>query len=183
MPFDIVREIESNKFLLLLIGEKEYKARLEEIIKSVGKTNGKICYVCLSKPHNYVIKDLGYMGIDSKNFFFIDVLSSHYGKPKPVKNCIFVSAPTELTAIRMAIKTAMEKWKCTVLLFDTVSALLIYQESFSIVRFTHNLMTGSEQEKTKKVFIMLKGDSVPSEENQNLVKDLTMFADKTLDFG
>lgn len=183
MPLDLLQEIVKNKFLLILLEEKEYLSRLDEIIKSVEKTRTKICYVCLSKPYADVMEELKNKEINIADFFFIDVLTSHYRKPGPIENCIFVPTPTDLAAIRIAIKRAIEEKECIVILFDTISTLLIYQETSSIVKFTHHLLAEEKHENIKKLFIVLKGDSVPIEESQRLVGDLKMFADKTLDLG
>jgi hypothetical protein len=182
MLLDIFQEIVNNKYLLILLDEREYPSKLEEIIKSMEKTKIRICYVCLSKPYTDVMGDLKNKDIDTKDFFFIDVLTSHYKEPEPVENCIFIQEPTDLAAIRVAIRKAVKMRKRNVIFFDTISTLLIYQQTSSIVKFTHHLLT-EENENVKKLFIALKGDSAPIEEIQRLVKDLTMFADKTLDLG
>jgi archaellum biogenesis ATPase FlaH len=183
MAFDLLREIVKNKFLLFLMEEKEYVRKLEEIIKSVGKTKTKICYVCMSKPYADVSKELEDRGIDISNFFFIDVLTSYYKEPEPAGNCVFVRNPNDFAAIRAAISRTISEKQCNVILFDTISTMLIYQETSSIVKFTHHLLSERGQENVKKLFIVLKHDTVPMEENQKLVKDLGMFADKTLDLG
>lgn len=177
---NIIKEITQNKFLLILLSEKQYINKLYEIVKSVDKSKNRICYVCLSKPYKDVMVDLKNNDIKTKFFFFIDVLSSHYEKPGPRNNCIFLDSPTSLNSIKDAITKAIEKRNCSVLLFDTISTLLIYQESFSILRFTHSLMA-EEKECVKKVFIVLKNGDALREKNKKLVKDLGMFADKTLD--
>jgi hypothetical protein len=183
MSTDLFEEIVRNKFLLILLKEEEYLQKLENIIKSIEKTKTKICYVCLNKPYTDVVEDLRDKGINTTDFFFIDVLTSHYKEPEPVENCTFVPAPTDLTAIRVAIKKAVEEKKHGVILFDTISTLLVYQKTFSIVKFTHHLLTDDSHEDVKKLFIALKGDDVPIEDSQRLIKDLTMFADKTLDLS
>ena len=40
-----------------------------------------------------------------------------------------------------------------------------------------------KQENVKKLFIVFKNEITPTEENRRLLKDLTMFADKTIDIG
>jgi hypothetical protein len=183
MPMNVLDEITRNRFLLILMEEDEYLQKLSDIIKSVEETKTKICYVCLSKPYIDVIEDLRGSGIDVADFFFIDVLTSHYSKPEAADNCIFVQEPTELTGIRVAIRKAIQEEKCSVILFDTISTMLIYQETHSIVKFTHSLLAEKENESIKELFIVLKGETGFSEENQKLVSDLTMFADKTLDLS
>jgi predicted PP-loop superfamily ATPase len=174
---NIIEEITQNKFLLILLNEQQYMKKLYEIVKMVENSKNKICYVCLSKPYKNILTDLNENKINTKFFFFIDVLSSHYAKPEPKNNCIFLDSPTNLKSVKDAITMAIEKENCNVLLFDTISTLLIYQGTFPILRFTHSLMI----ENAKKIFIVLKKDAVPEEENKKLIKDLEMFADKTLD--
>ena len=182
MQTDLIKEIAKNKFLLILLEEKEYAKKLQEIMRSAEKTRTKICYVCLSKPYKDVMEDIRRQGFNVKDFFFVDVLSSHYKEQEPSDNCIFVSSPTNLAAVRVAIKKAVEDEKCSVILFDTISTLLIYQETSSIVKFTHCILTDEKQEQAKKLFIVIKGGAIPGKDNKTLVKDLSMFADKTLDF-
>jgi hypothetical protein len=133
----------------------------------------------LSKTYLDVVEELTKEKIDIKFFFFVDVLSSHYAKPDPSENCIFVDSPDNLVAIKDAIESAIEKENCSVLLFDTFSSLLIYQPSFPLLRFTHQL----GEKNAIKIFIALKKDSVPEKDNTQLINDLKMFADKTIDLG
>ena len=100
-------------------------------------------------------------------------------KPESVENCIFLPAPVNLDLLRTTIKKVLKKG-CSVVMLDTVSSLLIYQEASNIVRFTHDILT--EEKKVKKIFIVLKGEPV-LDDNQRLVKDLDMFADKMVDLS
>jgi KaiC/GvpD/RAD55 family RecA-like ATPase len=139
MSNEFLQEIMNNKFVMVLMQEKEYMRKLSEIVNSVKRENNKICYVCLSKPYRDVLEELRKHSIDTGNFFFIDVLSSHYGRPEPTRNCIFLNSPSDLDALKMAITRVIEDKLCTVVLFDTISTLLIYQQTHSIVKFTHSL--------------------------------------------
>jgi len=180
---NIIEEITQNRFLLILLSEKQYMDQLYEIVKSVEKSKNKICYICLSKPYKDVVDDLKRNKINTNFFFFIDVLSSHYEKLQPKRNCVFLGSPKNLESIKQTIEKVIEREKCSVLLFDTISALLIYQESFPILKFTHSLTVGKKEENVKKIYLVLKKDSIPEEENKKLIDDLKMFADKTLDLG
>ncbi len=181
MALDLLSEIANNKFLLILMEEREYLSKLEEIMKSAEKTKTRICYVCLNKPYDDVVKDLKNKGIKTADFFFIDVLTSHYREAASAANCIFLRSPNDLAAMRIAIKKAVDDKKCSVILFDTISTLLIYQQTSSVIKFTHNLLSDNVKEDVKKLFILLKHDTVSAEESEKLGKDLGMFADKTLD--
>ena len=174
------REIK-NRFILVLLNEEHYINHLHKILLSVKKSNNRICYICLSRSYKDIINDLKKNDIDIKFFFFVDALSSHYEKPKYQRNCIFLESPSNLDSIKKAIETTIEKEKCNVLLIDTISALLIYQGIFSILKFTNSLKTEKKEKKVEKIFIALKKDSIPERENKELLSDLKMFADKTLD--
>lgn len=174
---NLLRELTENEFLLMLIDEEQYMKQLSEIIKAVEKSHTMICYVCLNKPYEDVIRDLGSKQIDTKRFFFIDVLTSHYKKPAKVENCIFLSSPSNLENLRSAIKDAMTKG-CSAIIMDTISTLLIYQEASNIVKFTHSILTEGKKS-VKKLFIVLKEEPV-MEESKALIDDLNMFADKKI---
>jgi len=175
----LLREIAKNKSLLVLLNENIYTEQITEIVKALKKTRARICYVCLNKMYKDAIRDLREAGVNTGNFFFIDVLTSHYKKTKPTKNCIFLSAPVNIDILQTAITRILKKGYNTVIV-DAISSLLIYQEASTIVRFTHNILT--EEKKAKKIFIMLK--AYPTIGNQQaLLEDMNMFTDKRIDFG
>ncbi len=181
MNQDMIKDITDNKFLLLLLEEAQYTSKLESIIRSVEKSGTKICYICLSKPYLDVVDDLMERRVNVDDFVFIDVLSSHYEIPKPVANCTFISSPDDLEEIRKTIIEAIEKKNCSAVIFDTISTLLIYQQTSSIVKFASNLVAEKRQENTKKLFIILKDDTDSLDDVNMLTKDLELFADKKID--
>ncbi len=181
MDAGLLKDITDNRFLLILLEEKAYVRKLENIVRSVEKTKSKICYLCLSKPYADVVDDLNNKGVDIDDFIFIDVLSSHYEAPKPADNCIFISSPDDMEDIRKAIVSAVDEKNCSVVVFDTISTLLIYQHTSSIVKFTSNIVSEKRHENTKKLFIILKDEGVPVDDVNMLTKDLEMFADKKID--
>jgi hypothetical protein len=82
---DLFKDVFENKFVLVLFNEKQYENKLVDLVKELGKKHAKICYVCLSKPYTDVMEYLNRIGLDINNFFFIDVLTSHYKKQKKLK--------------------------------------------------------------------------------------------------
>jgi len=181
MLANLLQDIEKNKFLLVLLEEDNYPKTMDEIIKSVEKTKTMICYICLSKPYTDVVDELRKNGIDTDNFYFMDVLTSHYKKPEPVENCSFLSSPVDLEELRAEVIKAIQGKNCSVVIFDTISTLMIYQQSSSIVKFTHSLVSEKTQENIKKLFLMIKESGIPSDDMSKLTKDLEMFADKKID--
>jgi archaellum biogenesis ATPase FlaH len=178
---DIYREISENKFVLVLLTEKQYENKLADIVRNVEKKHTKICYVCLSKPYTDVIDYLKDIGLDINKFFFIDVLTSHYKKPKEVDNCIFIEEPTKLIAIEVAINKAVTEKNCSIIVFDTISSLLMYEQSHDIVKFTHELTIEKKHQDINKLFIILKENNLLSKYYESFVKDIEMFSDKKID--
>lgn len=170
-----------NKFVLLLLQSKNYIASLHKIIKLAKKDDGKICYVCFSKPYTDVIEDFKSERVDSNKFIFVDTLSSPHYKLKPVKNCLFIQDPKNLKEIGKILKRVVNKYKCEAIIFDTISTLLIYQQTHSIVRFTHELLTDESQKEVTKIYLVFKEGGVYKDESTKLINDLNLFADKTIE--
>lgn len=178
---EFLTQTSGNKFVLMLLQSKNYAKTLYKAIGNLRKKSIKICYVCLSKPYTDVIEDLKNNRINYEKFIFVDVLSSLNYKLKPVKNCIFVPNPENLEKIRKAIKQAVTKYECETIIFDTISTLLIYQQSHSIVKFTHELIIDKNQETVNKIYIILKEKGIYKEESAKLINDLNLFADNVID--
>ena len=81
---DLTKEIRRNKTILVVLDEKQYEDKIIEIVRSLGKVDKKICYLCLNKTYKDMIEDLKNQNIDVKKFFFIDVLSSYYKRQERI---------------------------------------------------------------------------------------------------
>jgi len=169
-----------NKLLLAVFQENRYTEQLSEIIKLIKELKTKVCYVCLNRPYKEVIGDFKMNSLDINRFFFIDILSSHNTKLKPVKNCIFIEEPIKIENIESAITDSINKEKCKTVIVDTVSTMLDFESVFSITQFVHNLVT--KKKDINKIFIVLKEDEFTVEGPSRLTKDLSMFADKVVEF-
>ena len=180
---ELFNEIFENKFLLVLLTEQQYEKRLSEMIKNLEKDHKTICYICLSRPYKEIASSLQSAGFSLDKFFFIDVLTSHYKKPANIDNCIFLQDPSGLAALQYAIARAVSEKHCSVIIFDTISSLLMYEQTHDIVRFTHQLTIEETYKDTNKVFVILKESSSLAEYYETLVKDMEMFSDKKIDIA
>jgi KaiC/GvpD/RAD55 family RecA-like ATPase len=174
--------LEKDVFLLLS-DENSYNTDIAGILQLMNKPDAKVCYVCVQSPRTYVVHDLAEAGIDVSGFFFVDTMSSHYGKPKTAKNCVFLETPYDLDAMIRAINDVVEKNSCNVIVFDTISGLLVYRERSLVVRFVHDILRHAYQRPTKKLFAVVNADDELSGDRHDLVLDLEMFADKKIDMG
>ena len=176
----LLQDASKNKLLLAVFQENRYDEQLSEIIKLVKGLKSKVCYVCLNRPYNEVINDFKMNNLDINRLFFIDILSSHHTKPKPVKNCIFIKEPIKIKNIELAITDLINKKKCKTVIVDTVSTMLDFESVFSITKFVHNLIM--KEKDINKIFIALKDNEFTVEGPSKLTKDLSMFADRVVEF-
>ncbi|MBU0530055.1 MAG: hypothetical protein KKC05_00100 [Nanoarchaeota archaeon] len=181
MPSNILQELSYNGFLLVVLEDEHYQENLHDILKSV-KNGNKICYVCLTKPYIDVAEELKQNHMNLSDFFFVDTLTSHYDSPEQSENCAYVSSPTDLKNIEDVIINSIKERNCDVIFVDTISSLLLYQKEHPILQFTNNLVSRDDHGIKKKIFILLRGDSVPIEECNKLLQNLEMFVDKKIDF-
>jgi len=179
---DIGNKLTRHRTLLVILDEEEYEEKIGEVWKSLGKLGKRICYVCLNKPYKDVIADLKNQGVDVKNFFFIDVLSSYYRRQEPLENCIFVPAPTDMGSIMKAISRAVKEKGCEIVVFDTLSTFLVYKQNYLILKFTHRVLHENLTD-AKKILITLKGGDILGKEREGLIKDLVMFVDVSVTLG
>ncbi len=180
MKEDIFEEMEKNRFLVFLLRDAGYPGRIQEIAAAAGKKHKGVCYVCLSNTYDDVLAWMGPAGIDTGKFYFIDTMSTYYGERKHTERCFFASSPSSLDEIKEALASAIKEKKCELAIFDAISSLLEYKDLFSILKFTHSLMTENSYATAKKLYIIL-GDDTPENESKRLMTDLGMFADKTLE--
>ena len=180
---DISEDITKKKFVLILLAEGNYEDKLAEIIRTIDG-NSRICYVCLSKPYQSILEYLKERKVNHEKFFFVDVMSSHYKKPKASTNCFFMEKSHDLSALKSAVKRVTNENNCRFVLFDNISSLFSYELPHNIIRFTHELNSEENGSDANKIFVVLKDSLLLSETFfLNVVKDLEMFTDKTIDLS
>lgn len=178
---DTDKLISNSKSVLILLTEEHYKRRLLELMKYIEKKRKKICYVCLSKPYSYVINDLKEKDTNIDKFAFVDVLSSHYLKHEDRSNCVFVDSPDDLEGIKKAIFNVVTKKDCNIIVFDTISSLLSFNQQDKLLHFTNDLSLDLKE--CHKLFLFLKESSILYDEELLFVKDFELFIDETLDIN
>ena len=167
---------ERDKHLLIIIPNKEYLKSIILLSKSLSIQYKKICYVSLNELHEALIKNLKDAGINTNNFFFVDAISrTSQSKIQKVPNAVFISSPNSLVELSLAISDALAKENPDVVLFDSISTLLIYEKGSTSTKFLHSLIGKIKSSRSAAVFTALEGDV-----NADAVKDLGMFVDEVL---
>ena len=117
------------------------------VLKSIQKIyqEGKTgVIISLSEPQIILKKALEKNSVDTSTLFFIDgVTVSAMGKAGTEENCFYVNKSSDLTGIGIAITKAMAligNKENMVIILDSVSTLLIYNDPNLIIRFLHMLV-------------------------------------------
>jgi KaiC/GvpD/RAD55 family RecA-like ATPase len=161
------------QIVLSIINPENYIPDIVRIIKK-NKSNG-IIYVTTNKPYDHISELLKNNKIDTKKIFFVDCISKNVQeKEVSAKNCIFVESPGSLSAISIAVNEAVKNISGKkILLFDSLSVLLIYQDAATIAKFTNFLMNKLRVLDVDAIILALESDA-----NKDVLKQIESFADK-----
>jgi len=172
-----------NNFMIILKQSSNGFEKLCRKIREISPPDQRVCYVCLSEPYTDIVEGLKKENLECDNLVFIDALSSPLFALKPVYNCVFVRGMDDLQLLGHTVKKVIKHHECNAVVFDSISALLVYQPSHSIVRFTYDLLTDESSKNAKKVYVSLKEKGVFEEESNKLINDLNLFADSVIELG
>lgn len=170
--------IKENDIILVLVPNDKYSEKINEITEIAAKLSEKICYVSANKPYTTLIKNFEKSKIDTSKFCFIDCVTRSAAGSEAGGRVVCVSSPKALTEMNIAMKKVLDADKPGITVFDSLSTLLIYEDSSVVTRFVHSIISVFRSLGSKGVLISLK-DEVKNE----LVKDLSMFVDKVVEFG
>lgn len=148
---------------------------LEISSKEEGSTTG-IC-VTLTRTVESLIKLLEARNIDTEKIFFIDCISKISGAKQTRKNCFYVSHPSNLTDMSIALTKAIENTGAGKKFFivDSWSSLLIYNERKKVLGFSNFIINKLRANEINGFLITL---SVKSDEE--FAQGMSVFCDKVL---
>jgi len=160
--------------LHIIAPEKYFKGVLG-IIKKQSKSS--LIYVTTNKPYSVLVEDLKKNKINSDKIFFIDCISRHIQqKENDVHNCVFIDSPSSLTSISIAISDATAHFKGKkVLLLDSLSVLLIYNDANTIAKFSNFILNKMRSIDVDTVILALESD-----EGKDVLKQVESYADKVI---
>jgi len=125
-----------------LEGKKEF---LDDYIKKTIKENKAVLFVLTDKTSAQIKKELLKEKIFFKNLYFVDCYSQQAGEEcKNGENIQYVSGPLALNELSIAIadfeREFIRKELKHIIIFDSLSTLLLYSNSEAIARFLQILI-------------------------------------------
>ncbi|MBR9675593.1 hypothetical protein GOV05_01140 [Candidatus Woesearchaeota archaeon] len=176
MVIKIKEELISARIATVVFPVQDYPVQINQLVSILGIHYMKVLYVSLNRLYNPLKRKLEDTGLDSSKFRFIDcVTRTAVAQPTEHEDCVYVSSPSALTEISIAITKVIQKDYPDVILFDSLSTLLIYHNTMNASQFVHSLINKINAFGINAVFTVLDG-----EKEQSLINDLAMFSDKTI---
>jgi archaellum biogenesis ATPase FlaH len=165
-------DVEQNNSILFVIPNETYNETLIDIIKQ-GVNNHKVCYITISKGYAALNIILEKNKIKTDNFFFIDCITKTVKSQKDTDNCTFISSPNSLIELGLAINKTITKHAPEVVIFDSLSTLLIYHKDNIVSKMVQGLSNKFEAMNSKIIFTLTAKDK-----ESILFKNLHMFISK-----
>jgi archaellum biogenesis ATPase FlaH len=171
---DITKELGDTSTVLILVPGPEYGALVLEAIKKLSAK--RVCYVTLNKTHESLSALFTKHKVNTQSVAFVDAISKTFKKvPAQTENCIYVSSPAALTELSIAI-SEMLKLKFDYLIFDSLTNLLIYQDTAPISKFVSGIVNKIREADSQGVFYALN-----TEKQNKVINECCMFVDRVVD--
>jgi len=173
MKLDIVKELEANKIILLLVPSLEYSDIVLADAKALSKKN--LGYITLNKTFESLKEDFIKAKANIDNILFIDAISKTIKNvPDQAKGVYYLSAPNSLTEISLQISSLITH-KFDYIVFDSLTNLLIYQTKAPVAKFLSTIINKIRDSDTRAVFYCLD-----VREHEELIEEASMFVDKVV---
>lgn len=134
-------------------------------------------FVSLNKGIIDIVAGLKKNKIDISKVYFIDAASKNVNAKKNDLPCTYISNPQALTELSLAIMTLVESKKYDFIYLDSLSTLLVYNDSHTTERFIHYLIGKLKANKIGMLVLSIKNDP----ESAKIYPILAQFADGSID--
>ncbi|MEN6442883.1 MAG: hypothetical protein ABFC71_03930 [Methanoregula sp.] len=173
-------EIKNEALYLIMSSAARMREANIDLIRMLLTQDYYVLVVTANQPYDILKKNYEREGIPMDKIFVVDTVTKYaIGRDhEPVPNCRFVSNPSDLTDLGIAITELLSnhKEKKITLLFDSVNAMLIYISSQNITRFIHFVTNKLRLMNFAGVFLAVEKGLDP-----DLLIQLTTFVDQVID--
>jgi len=174
------KEIDDNELVLIIVPSESVDEVNRNILEYFANKKGAICiYTTFTKPYKVVFKNLKKYEINTDKIFFIDCITP-VSEPAEINlaNKVIFCQPNSLTNISISITTALKnlpKDKNRILILDTISTLMLYNNRNTVIKFIHYL-SGEIRKYGIKSFIF----TLDEESDKSIISEISRFCDVSL---
>lgn len=173
-----IEDIEKNEIVLVVVPGDKLPQIERDFVRQVSQKGYYIIYVTANKPYTTMCNIFQKEGISLDKIFFIDLVTNLVGMElKRAGNCVFCP-PQALTNLSISIQGAVEnlpKESNKMLFLDTLSTLMLYNQSVIVTRFAHSLIAKLREWGVKGTILTLE-----QETDKKVMSQITSFADKRI---
>jgi len=172
--------IENNELVFIVVPSDLMQQVNLQILKYFTNTKNAIfVYTTFTKPYTAITKILEKNNIKTDKMFFIDCVTPVAGNTEmhgTSKNLF--CQPQSLTNISIAIVTALKsipKDRFGVLILDSISTLMLYNDENSVIRFIQGLSVKIRAREAKSLIF-----SLDEETDKKTISEISQFCDVCL---
>ncbi|MBN2126843.1 MAG: hypothetical protein JW703_00450 [Candidatus Diapherotrites archaeon] len=160
--------------VLMLIAPEIYPAARDAMLELVSTKDS--IYVTLNKPVEFLLHFMQKNKLNAEKIHFIDMISALSLEKENTSQTSFLNSPNALSEALIELDSAISnKTNTLVLVLDSISTLLVYNDKNSVEKFFHTLASKINQKKSIGLFLF-----VESEEYKEAVQTIEQFCDKVV---
>jgi KaiC/GvpD/RAD55 family RecA-like ATPase len=171
---EILSKLDKSQNTVVVCDSQHQAKMMIDLHKAVSKKFRKICMVTIHKSFSSLMNTFKENRIDTSKYCFVDCVSTEQSETNDEDQCIQISSPVALTELAIAIEKMREKHRMDMIIFDNISAMLIYNDELTVLRFLHYMMIKVRKTDTKAVY------SVLQENRKEFMADVSLFADAVI---
>lgn len=175
MDQEILKKITQNQNTVLVYKGQNYQYEIINIHQALSTVFQNTLTITINYPTTTLIKKLQQKGINTNNYHFIDAVTTKGTTSKETKQTTYISSPTALTELAIAINKTIQTTKPQLMILDNISTMIMYNKAVVVAKFLHSIMTKIRKTDTKAIYPILKKDM------EGTMLELQMFADTIIE--
>lgn len=162
--------------VLALIDPVKYQDAVVELLRYFGAKTPRGIYVSLNKPFAVLTKAFEKAGVSTKSLFFVDAITNVPStEENSTASCL--GSGTGLSNLCIGISKAVSRFGEDKFLFlDSLSTLLIYNDSKAVAKFAHLLTEKMRRWGTSGILLTVEMNA-----ERDVVSQLAPFCDKVVE--
>ena len=174
----VLRKMNSSSSFLITVAAQDYPKIEFTLLRQLSRRkNEKGIYITFNKSYTKIISSLNEKGLSSKHLYIIDAITGNKFKTNSsLNNCYCLNNPQSLTQLSISLTNLLKTNQYQFIIFDNLSAFLIYNNIETTERFVHYLIGKVQPFGIKSFFISLK-----DRKSRELLEVITPLFDRYVD--
>ncbi len=169
---NIKKSVKENKVIIVVFPTEGHAKSFRSFMKKIK--NNRVCIVTVNKGYHVVREECEKSKVATKKFCFIDCVTKTVTKPINHPGCYYVSSPSALTELSLAVTKCM---KITQIIFlDSFGTFSAYHSPKTLTRFVHSL---TNKVRNQGDAVLIIGIAQKDKEGP-LFKEIAVFADEII---